>query len=200
MVKHQVFSITALSSCDALWVLRMAAHWARDFFISAYQHNQLKYLAVLAGKISNPDIPASEGPQTIASHLWECYFLLAKFFCSQPPEPRRRSMEYAVMPQRGFNPRLCLGWLDELVASHAGSRRPLLSTACDTARCNQPVIEGRDKSRPFFIWPAPSSNIRPDASRRVAPTGASPRHHASLLLRYIQDPWDYNQTRNSGTH
>ena len=54
------------------------------------------------------------------------------------------------MPQRGFNPRLCLGWLDELVASHAGSRRPLLSTACDTARCNQPVIEGRDKSRPFF--------------------------------------------------
>ena len=62
------------------------------------------------------------------------------------------------------------------------------------------VIEGRDKSRPFFIWPAPSSNIRPDASRRVAPTGASPRHHASLLLRYIQDPWDYNQTRNSGTH
>lgn len=104
------------------------------------------------------------------------------------------------MPQRGFNPRLCLGWLDELVASHAGSRRPLLSTACDTARCNQPVIEGRDKSRPFFIWPAPSSNIRPDASRRVAPTGASPRHHASLLLRYTQDPWDYNQTRNSGTH
>ena len=100
------------------------------------------------------------------------------------------------MPQRGFNPRCCLGWLDELVASHAGSRRPLLSTACDTARCNQPVIEGRDKSRPFFIWPAPSSNIRPDASRRVAPTGASPRRHASLLPQHTQGPWGYNQTRN----
>ena len=24
--------------------------------------------------------------------------------------------------------------------------------------------------------------------------------HASLLLRCTQDPWDYNQTRNSGTH
>ena len=63
-------------------------------------------------------------------------------------------------------------------------------------RCNQPVIEGRDKSRPFFIWPAPSSNIRPDASRRVAPTGASPRRHASLLPQHTQGLWGYNQTRN----
>ena len=70
------------------------------------------------------------------------------------------------MPQRGFNPRCCLGWLDELVASHAGSRRPLLRTACDTARCNQPVIEGRDNSRPFLIWPTPiRAYAHPGASR-----------------------------------
>ena len=55
------------------------------------------------------------------------------------------------MPQRGFHPRLCLGWLDELVAHHANSRRPLLSTACDTARWNKPVIQGRENSRPFYF-------------------------------------------------
>jgi|GEM_PF-6461185 hypothetical protein len=66
-------------------------------------------------------------------------------------------MEYAVMlgtvgcRKEDSILDICLGWLDELVASHAGSRRPLLSTACDTARCNQPVIEGRDKSRPFLF-------------------------------------------------
>ena len=55
------------------------------------------------------------------------------------------------MPQRGFHPRLCLGWLDELVAHHANSRQPLLSTACDTARWNKPVIQGRENSRPFYF-------------------------------------------------
>lgn len=73
------------------------------------------------------------------------------------------------MPQRGFNPRLCLGWLDELVASHAGSCRPLLSTACDTARCNQPVIEGRDNSRPFLILSGAINNICTSRRLKVAP-------------------------------
>ena len=73
------------------------------------------------------------------------------------------------MPQRGFNPRCCLGWLDELVASHAGSCRPLLSTACDTARCNQPVIEGRDNSRPFLILSGPINNICTSRRLKVAP-------------------------------
>lgn len=51
-------------------------------------------------------------------------------------------MEYAVMLgtvgcRKEDSSSVCLGWLDELVASHAGSR-PLLSTACDTARADQP--------------------------------------------------------------
>ena len=87
------------------------------------------------------------------------------------------------MPQRGFNPRLCLGWLDELVASHAGSRRPLLSTACDTARCNQPVIEGRDNSRPFLFGDANQSRRIRALQGRTFPLAHRAHHYASLSCR-----------------